>query len=217
MTRDQWTLIGIGSATVMGLSWLLGRRASPSWVPDGVRLPWDVESRLHVPNRQGIVEADPAGLARAAGVDLDLYALASAMQSEEKNDRGRLAVGRTIWNAVGQDRTRLVKKLLPHGHLASQESGQYAATHRPPTPRTLGLAKAIIEGRVGDMVHGAIQWDAPATQDRLHRLYLNDPKRYPHYKHDSTDIARKRIAEGKAEISVPGVPDTRFWTRTRDS
>ena len=200
MTRNQWTLIGLGSASALGLSWLL--RRSPA----------GVESRLHVPNQRGIVEADPAGLARAARVPLDQYALASAMQSEEKSNRGRLAVGRTIWNAVGQDRNRIVRKLLPHGHFASQESGQYAATHKPPTARTLGLAAAIIEGRVPDMVSRAVQWDAPRTQDHLHSLFLKDPSKYPHYKHGSAEIAQRRIAEGKREIWVPGIPDTRFWT-----
>ena len=39
---------------------------------------------------------------------------------------------------------------------------QYASTRLPPTTKTLRLAAAIIEGRVPDMAHGAIQWDAPA-------------------------------------------------------
>jgi hypothetical protein len=200
MTRNQWTLIGLGSASVIGLSWLL--RRSPA----------GIEYRLHAPNKHGIVEADPAGLAYTSGAPLDQYALASAMQSEEKTDKGRLAVGRTIWNAVHQDRNRIVKKLLPHGHFATQESGQYAATGKPPTARTLLLAAAIIEERVPDMVHGAIQWDAPKTQDRLHNLYLKDPKKYPHYKHGSAEIAQIRTKAGAREIKVPGVPETRFWS-----
>ena len=198
MTKEQWTLIGLGSASVLGLSWLLRLRP--------------IETRLHVPNQQGIVEADPTGLAYVAGVHLDQYALASAMQSEEKTDKGRLAVGRAIWNAVQQDRGRIVRKLLPHGYFASQESGQYAATHKPPTARTLALAAAIIEDRVPDMVHGAVQWDAPETQDRLHSLYLKDPRKHPHYKHSSAEIAERRKSKGAHEIKVPGVAETRFWS-----
>ena len=200
MTKNQWTLIGLGSASVLGLSWLL--RRSPA----------GVEYRLHAPNKHGIVEADPAGLAYASGAPLDQYALASSMQSEEKTDKGRLAVGRAIWNAVQQDRRKIVGKLLPHGYFSTQQSGQYAATHRPPTAKTLGLAAAIIEGRVPDMVHGAVQWDAPETQDRLHQLYLQDPKKHPHYKHSSAEIAQKRKKAGAHVIVVPGVPDTRFWS-----
>ena len=149
MNKKQWTFVGLGSASVLGLSWLSRRL--------------QIETQLHVPNARGIVEADPAGLARASGVPLDQYALASAMQSEEKTDKGRLAVGRATWNAARQDRDRIVGLLLPHGHFASQESGQYAATHKPPTARTLGLAAAIIEGRVPDMVHGAVQWVGSRT------------------------------------------------------
>ena len=201
MNKNQWTLIGLGSASVLGLSWLLRRATATA-----------VETRLHVPNQRGIVEADPAGLAYASGAPLDQYALASAMQSEEKTDKGRLAVGRAIWNAVRQDRGEIVGKLLPHGHFASQESGQYAATHKPPTARTLMLAAAIIEGRVPDMVHGAVQWDAPRTQDIKHQQYLKDPKKHPHYKHSSTQIAQIRTTAGAHEIRVPGVAETRFWS-----
>jgi hypothetical protein len=201
VTKHEWTLIGLGSASVLGLTWLIRRATATA-----------VETRLHVPNQRGIVEADPAGLAHVAGVPLDQYALASAMQSEEKNDKGRLAVGRAIWNAVQQDRSKIVGKLLPHGYFSSQESGQYAATHKPPTTRTLALAAAIIEDRVPDMVHGAIQWDAPEAQDYLHSLYLKDPRKHPHYKHSAAEIAQKRISEGKREVRVPGVPETRFWS-----
>ena len=190
--------MGLGSAAVLGLSWLSKRL--------------QVETRLHVPNAQGIVEADPAGLARAAGVPLDQYALASAMQSEERTDKGRLAVGRAIWNAVRQDRDRIVGKLLPHGHFAFQESGQYAATHKPPVAKTLGLAASIIEGKVPDMVHGAVQWDAPLLQDRMHQLYLQYPRVYPHYRFSSAEIAKRRSKAGAHEVKVPGVPETRFWS-----
>ena len=200
MTRLDWTIIGLGSASALGLSLCLGRSG--------------VESRLHVANRHGIVEADPAGLARAADVPLDLYAMASAMQSEEKTDKGRLAVGCAIWNAVRQDRNKITKKLLLHGHFSSQDSGQYAATHKPPTARTLGLAAAIIEGRVPDVVHGAVQWDAPLAQDIKHRLYLLDPEKHPQYRFSSAEIAQRRREAGAHEVKVPGVPETRFWSYT---
>lgn len=197
MNRRQWTFLGISSASVLGLSWLVSR--------------FRVETRLHVPNANDIVEADPAGLARAAGVPLDQYALASAMQSEEKFDKGRLAVGRAVWNKASHDRSNLIPLLIPHGYFASQDIGQYAATSHPPTARTLGLAAAILDGRVPDIVQSAVQWDAPALQDRFHKLYLQNPKRYHRYRFSSKDIAKRRIKAGAHEIRVPGVPDTRFW------
>jgi len=172
-----------------------------------------VETRPHVPGPDGVVVASPAGLARAAGVDLDVYALASAMQSEEKTDRGRLAIGRAVWNAVGGRRGRLVGKLLPSGRLGTQLVNPYAATHVPPTARTLGLALAVVEGRVPDFVERAVQWDAPALQDRHHALYLRDPARYPKYRWSAADVAARRVRDGARQVTVPGVPDTRFWSR----
>jgi hypothetical protein len=198
--QNQWALIGLGSASVLGLSWLFSR--------------FRVETRLHVPNARGIVEADPAGLARAAGTSLEMYALASAMQSEEKTDKGRLAVGVATWNATHHNRSQIVPLLIPHGHFASQETGQYAATHHPPTARTLGLAAAILGEKVPDIVHGAVQWDTPKLQDHFHKLYLADPERYHHYRFSSKEIAQRRIKAGAHEVKVPGITETRFWAYT---
>jgi hypothetical protein len=159
------------------------------------------------------VDADPAGLARAAGCELPTYALASMMQSEESTDRGRLAVGRAAWNAARGDPRRLLRLLVPRGRLGTQEVNPYAATHRGPTSRTIELARAITSGRVPDFVEGAVQWDAPEEQDRRHQLYLADPARYPRYRSSSADVARRRTAAGAREVRVTGVPKTRFWTR----
>ena len=195
---SKWLYFGIGTTAAFGLAALLRSRTH-------------IEYRLHVPDALGIVEADPQGLARAAGVPLELYALASAMQSEESSDKGRLAVGRAIWNHVKEDRTRLVPVLLPHGYFASQDNGQYAATSHGPTARTLGLAAAILEGRVPDLDSRAVQWDAPKAQDRRHQLYLREPKKHPHYRYSSAEIAERRMSGGAHEVRVPGVPDPRFW------
>jgi hypothetical protein len=196
MTRTERWGLGLGAAA-LGLVALFRPR---------------LERRLHVPNARGVVEADPQGLADAAGVPLDVYALASAMQSEEHTDRARLAVGRAVWNAVRGDRSKLVRKLIPHGRFAAQDSGQYAATSTAPTARTLALAAAVIKGRVPDFVEHAVQWDAPAVQDRNHERYLREPERFPQYRYSSADIARRRTEAGAREVRVPGVPATRFWS-----
>ena len=190
--------IGLGAgAGVLGLI-LLRRAFSP-------------EYRLHVAGPDGRVAARPAGLAWAAGVSLPAYVLASMMQSEEKTDRGRLAVGRAAWNAGHQDPDKIIRKLIPEGYMGSQLVNSYASTARPPTARTLQLAQTILEGRVPDFVLGAVQWDAPAVQDAHHALYLSDPDRYPKYRYSSEDIAKRRVAAGMSEVWVPGVPATRFW------
>lgn len=177
------------------------------------RLPPAIEYRLHAPEKDGLVLASPEGLAASAGVPLSVYALASCMQSEEKSDRGRLAVGRAVWNAVHQDLSKIFHKLAPSGRFGAQTANPYAATTKPPTARTLGLAQAIVDGRVEDFVEGAAQWDAPAAQDRLHALYLEDPAKYPKYRHSSAEVGARRRGEGLREVWVTGVPDTRFWTR----
>jgi hypothetical protein len=174
----------------------------------------EIETRLHVVDSRGLVQASPAGLARAAGAPLPVYALASAMQSEEHSDRGRLAVGRAVWNAVRGRADRIFPKLAPYGRFGSQEVNPYAATSRGPTARTLELAQAIVTGRVPDFVQGATQWDAPAAQDRRHQLYLQDPVKYAKYSKSSVDIARRRMAGGAREVRLADVPNTRFWSYT---
>jgi hypothetical protein len=213
-TASRWWLIGLG-----GLGGTLGllslwRRAGIAPAVESMVEPI-IETRLHVVNDRGVVEADPKGLAAVAGVSLEQYALASAMQSEEKTDRGRLAVGRAIWNACKGKRSKLLKLLLPHGRLGAQTVNPYAATSKPPTARTLDLAAAVIEGRVPDFVAGAVQWDAPKAQDRNHEKYLRDPKRWPKYRYNSEMIAERRIAGGARMVVLPDVPETRFWTYAR--
>jgi|WetSurMetagenome_2_1015567.scaffolds.fasta_scaffold288653_2 hypothetical protein len=166
----------------------------------------------HVAGPDGFVHADPADLASAAGVALDVYALSAVLQSEEADDRGRLAVGCAVWNAAKRDRSRILGRLAPSGWFGTQAVNPYASTAKRPSFRALQLAQAIVDGRVPDMVQGAVQWDAPSTQDTLHALYLSDPERYPKYTKTSAQIAERRRKAGAREVWVPGVPRTRFWT-----
>ena len=207
-STSKWLLFGLGAAGAVGLASLF-RGSQKIFEPK-------IETRLHVVNARGVVEADPAGLAYASGRPLDVYAMASCMQSEEKHDKGRLAVGLAIWNAVRKDRRRIPKQLLfskrkdGNGYFGSQ-AGRYAATSKPPTARTLQLAEAIIAGRVEDITKGAVQWDAPKAQDANHQLFLKDPKKYSEYRFSSKDIELKRKEAGRRMVMVPGVAETRFW------
>jgi hypothetical protein len=205
---SKWLLLGLGGAAAVGIASLF-RGSQKLFEPR-------IETRLHAVNARGVVEASPAGLARASGYPLDVYAMASCMQSEEKHDKGRLAVGLAVWNAARKDRSRIPQLLLfskrkdGRGHFGSQ-AGRYAATSRPPTARTLQLAEAIIAGRVDDITKGAVQWDAPKAQDANHQLYLRDPETYPEYRFSSKDIEAKRKDAGRRMVMVPGVIETRFW------
>ena len=205
---SKWLLLGLGGAAAVGIASLFS----------GPRKLFEpkIETRLHEVNARGVVEADPAGLARVSGYPLDVYAMASCMQSEEKHDKGRIAVGLAIWNAARKDRTRVPKLLLfskrkdGNGHFGSQ-AGRYAATSHPPTARTLQLAESIIAGRVEDITKGAVQWDAPKAQDANHKLYLKDPVKYHEHRFSSKDIEKKRTDAGRRMVMVPGVTETRFW------
>ena len=210
--RNWWhrhgLLLGLGGVATLGVASLF-RGPRRLFEPK-------IETRLHVVNARGVVEADPEGLARASGYPLDVYAMAACMQSEERTPRGRLAVGLTLWNAVKKDRRRIPRQLLfskrkdGNGHFGTQ-AGRYAATDHPPTAKTLQLAEAIIAGRVEDMTQGAVQWDAPKLQDANHKLFLKDPQKYPEHRFSSKDIEAQRTAAGRRMVMVPGVPDTRFW------
>lgn len=206
MTRLDWTLIGLGSASALGLSLWLDQ--------------FGVESRLHVPNKHGIVEADPMGLALAANVPLDTYALASAMQSEERTRIGHIAIGCAIRNYCNKHKISVAAQLLKatdrhgqrcasHGHFGSQEAeGKWAATSNPPTADTLILASQILihPSPIIDPTHGATRWYAPKAQDREH---LKDPGKYSL---DASQLRSKLLSLGGTPIMVDGVPNTLFWS-----
>ena len=240
MTQLDWTLIGIGSASALGLSLWIGHRDSlvPWTLLPPVRLDaslmerlhawkaqnaeavkrWGtMDTRLHILNQQSFVDADPASLAREAGVPLDVYALASCMQSEEGSTEGRLAVGcaaRNYFRHARQSPAAVLlrradkhtgKRLPGDGHFGRQKS-RYASTSYPPTATTLILAANLLAdpSPFEDATHGAVQWDAPEAQDRLH---AKDPANNK----PSTEIAEIRRRAGAHMIKVENVPSTRFW------
>jgi hypothetical protein len=208
LTAGEQTTLIRGSAALLGGTLLLGyitRRFGP-------------EYRLHVLNDQKFVDARPSDLASNAGVSLDTYALASAMQSEESTRTGQVAVGWAIRNYCERRRCQVSDQLLrsvyrgrrqpSHGHFGSNEApGKWASTARPPTPTTLLLAQEILSPapRIPDPTGGATAWDSPELQNRKH---AEDPLTYTK---DADHVAADRMAAGGEEVRVPGVTKTRFW------
>lgn len=204
MTQTEKILLGIGAASGLGLVWWLTRLSA-------------VEMRLHVLNRQKFVDADPNGLARAAGVSLDAYALASAMQSEEGTHEARIAVGCAIRNYCRKHGVAVAAQLLravdkrgrrcpSHGRFGSQEApGKWAATSKPPTANTLILAQQIlaVPSPIADPTRGATRWYAPAAQDAAHR---RDPVLYSL---DSEQLRAKLTSHGGKSVAVG---KTLFWS-----
>ena len=205
MTPESKILLGIGAMTSVGLAW---RFLAPF-----------LEYRLHVLNEQKFVDADPRGLAHVAGTSLDVYALASAMQSEEKTRAGHIAIGCAIRNYCRKHKVSISQKLLQsvdkhgrkcpsHGHFGSQEApGKWASTAKPPTANTLIVAQQILAtpSPIVDVTHGATKWFAPAAQDAAHAL---DPRLYSL---DAAGIVEKVTNEGGKMVLVNGVPNTVFW------
>jgi hypothetical protein len=139
------------------------------------------------------------------------------MQSEEGSTAGRLAVGCAARNhsrQAGQSAATVLlrradkhtgKRLAGDGHFGRQK-GRYAATSKPPTAMTLMLAANLLAepSPIEDVTHGAVQWDAPKTQDRLH---ASDPDGNK----TSSQIADIRQQAGARMIKIANVPSTRFW------
>jgi hypothetical protein len=209
-TGEQATLVR-GSAALLGGTLLLGYLARN----------FGPEYRPHVLNDRKFVDARPSGLAANAGASLDVYALASCMQSEETSRPGRVAVGWAVRNYCRRHRCGVAAQLLKsvlrgrrqpsHGHFGSNEApGKWASTAKVPTAETLLLAQDILSEhpRSPDPTGGASAWDSPELQNRKH---AEDPATYTK---DADDVSADRMAAGGEEVRVPGVTKTRFWRFT---
>lgn len=162
----------------------------------------------------GVVQEEPQALADAAGVTLDVFALATVIQSEGASlpEAGRHAIGWAVRNAAG-DMTGVFHKLTSAparaaGKFGSQNLGRYAATSRPPMRVNVDLAKRIAaEGYDDDPTGGADQFDSPDAQDALVKAGTKG------YKKSSAEVAADRITAGKEEVLIDGVPrgKLRLW------
>ena len=178
---------------------------------------------LHVLNDRGFVDADPQHLADLAGVYLDVYALASCMRSEEAGSAaGEVAIGCAVRNACAGGQLSVAQRLLrsqlhgvvqaSNGHFGRQEcAGKWACTRLPPTAFCLENAAKILAApsEIEDVTQGATQWEGFKAQDAKH---LSDPAKYPK---SAADLYAGHVADGQRCVMVPGVPNTRFWTRAK--
>lgn len=154
-----------------------------------------------------LVLASPAGLAKGAGVDRQIYALARCIQSEANRDRDvRRAVAHAVQNycrAHGRTIARLltdVKNEGPgHGFFGRQDQGRYAATSKDPDDECLEVAALVVLGFDDDLTGGAEQWDSPQS-------YKGDPGQA-----DATEA--RRIKAGNEKVLIAGVSESviRFW------
>lgn len=162
----------------------------------------------------GICRADPAGIARAHGVSLDVEALARLGVSEMgASARGQTAV---MWAAINAARGKSVSALLLRGRLkngmpsssdgkfGAQNTGKYASTRLPSTAASRELAARVLAGKVPDPTGGATRFDAPTAQDKLRAAGVAG------YSQSAAEIAAARSAKAVL-VMVPGITSTRFW------
>jgi len=162
----------------------------------------------------GVVNADPQGLADLAGASsLDAYALARMISSEEgKADNTTKAA--VAWAAVNHAAKigKTISQVLLSAHNSNHngffgtqrdidqdspdfdKSDRYASTALDPYQGDLDIAEGVLSGDIADLTGGAVQFDRPASEK------------------NPTAVAASRVKEGKTEFHPPGVdPGLRFW------
>jgi hypothetical protein len=197
MTGIGWSVFGASALGVVALS---------VWAYDKSKRA--VGSTNGKVNADGIVPGDPAALASAAGLSLDVYALARMGASEESSEAGQTAVMWAARNQAQRNKESIAALLLRSknskaaGHFGTQR-GRYATTEQEATARSKRLAAAVIAGKIADPTGGANQWDAPEAQAKAH---ARDPQKYK-----SPEVIAAKRNKVSLLVMVPGVTSTRFW------
>jgi len=139
--------------------------------------------------------------------DDDVEALGRMIASE--NPRDPIIIQRAIaWTAKNYAalKGKTVANLLMPGGVPGPQAGRYASTANPATGATRAVAFDVLSGKVSDPTGGAIQFDAPDTQDKL---YAAGKVRL-----DAAGVAASRESEGKEVVYLPGVdPNYMRWWR----
>jgi hypothetical protein len=167
----------------------------------------------------GVAPCDPAELARQAGLELETYALARMIASEEGNSSREVQalVGHAVNNAARASGTTIAAKLLRaklpahSGRFGTQRnieegtagyngSDRFASTATDPYEGHAAVAQGVLNGSIPDLTNGATQFDRTGGE--------SDPDR----------VAQNRIDSGAELVpgleDIEGIGDLRFWTRT---
>lgn len=137
----------------------------------------------------------------------DVEALGRMINSENPRDVRIVQVG-IAWTAKNEAARRhisVASLLMPNG-LPGPQSGRYASTVNPSSQSSRAIAFDVLSGKEEDPTGGAIQFDAPHTQDLLYAQ--------GRYSKDAAAVAASRMAEGKEVVYLPGVdPNYMRWWR----
>lgn len=221
MTRDTAIVLAAVGAVVAGW-WFLGdpEEGGPlgdvrQLMNDAINLVVQGKRLTHAPydKTTGVVAPDPQALADSTTYDLETYALARAIASEEGDgsDFLQLCIGWAVKNradagsgSIAQLVTRA--KYAPHsGHFGTQRnievgtpgyhgSDRYCSTANDPYDGHAQIALAIQNGTFADPTGGAQFFDRPAHDDNPAQTEAN------------------RLSDGLALAEIDGVPSSiRFW------
>lgn len=162
----------------------------------------------------GVVRVDPQSLADQAHVDLDTYALARMVSSEEGNSSNaiKVAVCWAVKNHAARSGRSIASVLLfakegrHNGYFGTQKdidpsspgygkSDRYASTANDPYEGDLEIAISVVLETIPDPTDGADQFDRPGGE--------KDPVR----------VAQNRINAGQVPKPVEGIDpeELRFW------
>jgi hypothetical protein len=175
-----------------------------------------VGPRTHVDD-MGIVEDDPQSLASAAGVELNRYALARMISSEEGNSATlvKIAVAFAAVNEIGAE--GIAGRLLGghgegQGHFKKQgysysggKGSVYASTAQDPYDDDVNIATAVLGGTLADPTGGATNFFRPELQDQQYRA--GDTTR------DADGIVALWRSRGLVPVEVDGIDEVLFFRK----
>ena len=185
-----------------------GPRRGPRTTPDGL----------------GVIREDPRSLADSAAVDLDGYALARALASEEGQSPApyKVAVAWAIRNESGgrvadkvlaghgdsqgffarQNARYLTGAVLADGSPETAHAGKYVSTALDPHEDDVAIATAVLLGELVDPTSGATNFFNPGLQDDLYETGRSDKPA------DAIDSAWR--ARGLTPVAVEGIDDSKL-------
>lgn len=144
-------------------------------------------------------------------IPLGIFSLATMIASEAGSgaDLAKVAVAHaalTYTKKHGKGKTLHQLLTSTDGHYGGQQ-GRYASTKNAPSLRDIEIAEAVAAGKIANPAPGAVQWDSPKAQDQLFAEGESG------YSSDADGLARKREAEGKVAVFLPGVDQgyLRLW------
>jgi hypothetical protein len=144
------------------------------------------------------VDQAPEDLAASAGLDVDTYALARMISSEEGNS-ANIRQAAVAWVMVNNGGTGYA---IPRGIFGRQGSGgRPISTSQDPYEGHVEIARGVMDGSISDPTGGARFFIAPRTQDALH---ARDPVKYKSF----ATVEASRLADGLRRVEVEGIdPD----------